>query len=270
MKKILLTTDFSDNARNALDYAINLFGLNADYTLLNSFTEPSSTTGVMVSIVEYLQKESKEGLVKQTEELVSAFPGITLSWQSHYGDLAKVVNKLSESETYDYTIIGTKGASSFENFLVGSNTLNVVKTVKMPLMVIPTEISYKEISKIALATDYQHTDQIEVMKPLVDLAELTKAELLIVNVRNADDETNYEEAMEGFNLHNVLEGIDHSFHTKQHDRVVTGIEEFVDEQNVDVLTMVAHKHSFFERLFHKSITKQVSMFASTPLLIIHD
>lgn len=269
MKNILLTTDFSDNARNALNYAINLFGTDTNYTLLNTFTEPSSTTSVMVSIIDFLQKESREGLVKQKGALEEAFPGVKINTQSQYGDLAKVINKISELDNYDYAVIGTKGASAFENFFIGSNTLNVVKTAKIPLIVIPENSTYSGLNKIAFAADYQHTDRLEIMQPLASLAKESNAELMIVNVRSEDD-ANYDQAIEAFGLHSVLEGVSHSFYSKKHENVVTGIEEFIKEEKVDVLTMVAHKHHFFDRLFHKSVTKQVSMLSDVPLLILHD
>ncbi|MDX2359687.1 MAG: universal stress protein [Crocinitomicaceae bacterium] len=270
MKSILLTTDFSDNARNALDYAIGVFGIDANYTLLNTFVEPSSTTSVMVSIIEFLQKESKEGLLKQKGALEEAFPGLNLSLQSQYGDLAVVINKMSDAAHFDYAVIGTKGASAVENFFIGSNTLNVVKTVKMALLVIPENSKYTGLNKIALAADFQPTDESELMKPLTYLAKAKDSELLIVNVRSGEGGANYDEAMEGFELHNVLEGVQHSFYSKEHDDVVAGIEEFVKEEKADVLAMIARKHTFFERLFNKSITKQISMLADIPLLILHE
>lgn len=62
MKKILLPTDFSNNARNAAEYAIEMFGYNdVEYILLNTYTEIFITTDVLISIIKLLKKELKEG-----------------------------------------------------------------------------------------------------------------------------------------------------------------------------------------------------------------
>lgn len=272
MKTILLTTDFSKNAKNAIAYAIRLFGkVDVNYLLINTYVEPRSSTNVVVSLNDFLKKESLEGVKEAHEELNDLFgPDLSMEHRTYYGDLAPVILALSKEESLDYVVVGTKGASALENFIMGSNTLDVVKNVKVPILVVPQDEELTSLDRIALAADYEHIDHIHLLDPLTFIARRTKAKLKIVNINTEEKDTDYDHALEAFELHNILEGITHQFYTEKNDDVVEGIDRFVKDKNVQLLAMVARKHTFFDRLFHKSITKEVSKLADVPLLILHE
>lgn len=74
MKKILISTDFSDNSYNAADYAIKLFGVkDLEYLLINTYMEPKAVTAVVVSLNDYLRKESLDGLEAHLTSIKSDF-----------------------------------------------------------------------------------------------------------------------------------------------------------------------------------------------------
>lgn len=133
MKNILLTTDFSDNANSAIDYAIKLFGTKCKYTLINSYVEPAGTSTTLVSISSVLHKESVEGLTQLKNEILRNYGNeLDIETSSWHGGLFNVINNLSKKKNIDYVVVGSKGASGLEKFLVGSNTLDVMKRVKIP------------------------------------------------------------------------------------------------------------------------------------------
>lgn len=269
MKKILITTDFSENSINAAEYAISLFGLeDVQYMLVNTYSEPRAVTTVVVSLNDFLRKESIEGVKKQKEELIAKFEGINIESQTYYGAPANTIKALSVNENIDFVVMGTKGASSFENFLIGSNTLEVIKSVDVPILMIPLNCGYKRMKKLAIASDLHKLNHSGLIKPLVQIAKQHNSEICVLNVHV--DETKYEEALEGFELHNELEGLEHSFHQEINSDVVKGIESFVDSENIDLLAMVARRHNFFERIFTKSVTQELSKLAHFPMLILHE
>lgn len=270
MKHILLSTDFSENSMNAVRYAIDLWGTeDVHYTLLNCYHEPGNTS-VVVSLTDFMKKESQLGLRRNQEQLEEQYgEALHLGILSHYGDLVSVMNKLSKQQKYSYAVIGAKGASRLESWLLGSNTINVVKFVDMPLLIVPVNKTYSPLGKVALAADYAHMHELGHLDPLITLVKDTDAELMIVHV-GATERSNYEEALEGFDLHTRLEGIRHSFHAEVSEDVVEGIKLFAQENKVDVLSLVKRHRSFMDRLFHNSVTKELSLMTETPLLILHD
>lgn len=269
MKKILISTDFSKNSYNAANYAIQLFGTtDVEYLLINTYMEPKAVTAVVVSLNDYLRKESLEGLEEHVKAIRSEFDGININTKVYYGEPANTIKAVSTNESFDYVVVGTKGASDVENFLIGSNTLEVIKTVDVPLIMIPLGCEFSGMKKIAIASDLHKLNHAGLISPLVSIAQDNHAEVCVLNVHV--DETNYNEAEQGFELHNKLEGVEHSFHSEINSDVVNGIEKFVDEKDINMLGIVARKHNFFERIFHKSVTQELSKLAHFPMLILHE
>ena len=125
LKRIILPTDFSKNARNAIKYAIDVFkDQEAEYFLLNIYREPHATSSSLVSIVDILQKSSEESLVREEKKIRDLFPSMNLNMEtvSAYGDTTLQINKLAQEKEVDYIIMGTKGASGLKEVILGSVT----------------------------------------------------------------------------------------------------------------------------------------------------
>ena len=92
MKNILVPTDFSETARNALKYAISLFGSDNHFILMNAYEEPTSTTSSMISLRDILHESSVDSL-KDEEQYIKVelhHPDINLSvesvlWRCNHG-----------------------------------------------------------------------------------------------------------------------------------------------------------------------------------------
>jgi nucleotide-binding universal stress UspA family protein len=270
MKQILLTTDFSENARHAARYAIHLFGTeNVSYTLLNSYLEPGSAN-VVVSLTEFMKEESQKGLNREEEELHEKYGDkLQLTVVSHYGDLISVVKYLDTENHYDYIVMGTKGSSRFEAFLMGSTTISAVKTIQSPLLLIPTEATVTKPERIAFAADYDHLKDGDHLKALVALVKEQGAQLDIFHV-GKEVQANYDEALEGFELHNLLQDVNHVFHSELNEDATEGIAQFVTRERIDILALVARNRSFWDRLFHKSVSQELSLKIECPMLVLHD
>lgn len=271
MKNVLLTTDFSNNAMNAIDYGISMFGIkDVKYVVLNSYEDMSVTTGAMISLVDTLRKNSVNRLKELEEELISTYNGIEIETKSVYGSVTLSINHLSHSTTFDYLIMGTKGTSLLEKIMMGSNTLDVIKSIKIPLLVVPEDCKYQGVNRIAFAADYDKLNDSHILDPMIKIAKETGAEVKIVNVSEKEERADVPHALEGFALHGMLEGIKHEYFTEVNDKVTDGLAVFIKEKNIEILAMVPHKYNLFDRLFHRSVTKQVSNLAEIPLLIMHE
>lgn len=104
MKKILLPTDFSENAKNAIDYSIALFDASETvFILLNTFYVPYSSTEVIISH-DAFRKQSEESLELEIQRIKQQFPNLKGNIESHYaiGEVASVVNSFVQKEGMDY------------------------------------------------------------------------------------------------------------------------------------------------------------------------
>jgi nucleotide-binding universal stress UspA family protein len=271
MKKLLLPTDFSENARNAIEYAINMFGCeNAEYILLNVWAEPSTTADMLRSINDLLEKQSIEDLTREEKYLRAKFPEkqLNIECRSDYGELSFVINGISERENIDFVVMGTKGASGLKKFFAGSNTAAVVASVKCPVLAIPEKVNYKPPVRIAFAADYEELENHYILSPLSDLCRQYGSELMIVNIQPEGELINADHAVSGIALHNVWEDISHDFFTIENSDIAEALSGFIEENDADLLVMVARQRNFFNRIFRSSVTRQMSMLAKVPLLVL--
>ena len=271
MKNVLLTTDFSENAENAINYVINMFGIeDVQYVVLNSYQDISASSGSLVSLIDTLRNDSIDRLKSHEEDLLAANKGIVVESKSIYGSVTQGIKTLSEETAFDYLIIGTKGISVLENLIVGSNTMDVIKSIKIPTLVIPTKFEHHKIHNIAFAADYEKLKDSHILEPMIEVAKLAGAEVKIVNVSEKEEAVDVPHALEGFHLHGILKGVQHQYFTEVNEKVTDGLEVFIKENRIDLMALIAHEYTFFDRIFHRSITKQVSRLTEIPLLIIHE
>ena len=269
MRTILLATDFSENSKAAAKYAIKLFGTNnVKYLLVNTYYEISAATTIVASMNDYLREQSLEGLKDQSDELKNLFSGLNVDTHTYYGEPARTIGLAAKEEGVEYIVVGTKGASALENFLIGSNTLEIVKSIETPIIMVPGNWSHDAVHQVTFATDLHHLNNVHVLRKLKSVVEKTKAPLVLLNV--SERPVGYEEALEGFELHNELEGVDHSFVNVIHSDIVAGIDEYVGNHHVDLLALVARKHTFMERIFRKSVTAELSKMAHVPMLVLRE
>ncbi len=271
MKRVILTTDFSDNARTAIEYGLNLFGSdNATYTLLNTYKEPGTSTAAMVSIADYLYKESVSQLKKLQEELEEKHPNYTFEFKAMHGSLYPVVNGLAKNGLADYVVVGTRGASQVQNFFLGSNTMDVLKNVNIPAIIVPQDYKFKDIKSVALAVDFKPLKNQDILLPVVELAGDQNAEICAFHIQENGEDVMSNESPEVKELFKTCGSVPHTFENIKNENVAAGIGSYMKDSNADLLAIVARKHNFLERLFQKSITKEVSLLASFPLAVVKE
>lgn len=271
MKKVLLTTDFSENARSAVEYGLQLFGSEGvTYTLLNTFKEPGSSTAAMVSIVEFLHKESKVLLDQYAKDLKETYPDYTIEPMSMHGSLYPVVNTLAKRGDADVVVVGTRGASQVHNFFLGSNTMDLMRNSEIPAVIVPNNHAYQAVKNIALALDFKPLEQINILDPIISIAHNKQATINAFHIQENGNDFMTEESPEVKRLFEECGQIAHSFENIKNENVAAGIGSYMDASNSDMLAIVARKHNFMERLFKKSITKEVSLMASFPMIIVRE
>lgn len=274
MKTILLPTDFSENARNASKYAFSMFNDDEAYRfiLLNAFEMPFSTSEVMVSVSDIIEEDSRKGIEKELGELKVAFkhPDSKIEGVSAQGETISEIEKVAKKQTANYIVMGTKGSSGLMEVFIGSVSSAVIKRAIAPVLVIPDGIEFKAPKNIVFAADYGSLKDVSELSALKELALKFGSTITMLNVLKEGELTNADEAIEGLKLNAYFQGIPLEYAFLENEDIEAGINEYVADHPVDMLAMVERKVSFFERLFHKSITKQVANHIKLPLLVLHD
>lgn len=278
MKKILVPTDFSEYAGNAVDFAVHTAKvLPAEITLLHSYEINSSLyTDYMGVNKEYNQtilneaKENLAALKKDVEEKNDMVVVTSISTES----LQDAIVKSTEEEKFDLIVMGTLGASGIKEKLWGSRTATAIGKSKIPVIAIPEDYEWKKPQQILFATNQFEKDP-AILDPIFELAGLYMANMRVAVFTDEDDDkagTFLEHKKkiseyETFLKKNYSEETLTSAHLYGENFEET-LQTFIKENNIDMLVMVTYPHKFWNRIFNPSKTKRMSYRTSVPLLAI--
>jgi len=268
MKNVLLLTDFSNTARNAALYALKMLNdEHVHFTLLNAYDLEFSGSPYIAQLKEEMAYESEKGLKEELSILKRLFPNAVIEPLSVFGSLIDVAQNSLKEKRPDLMVLGCRGESALENFLLGSNAYEVVKSIHSPILVVPKSAKFKRPDKIVFATDLKDVHHDDIINPLRDILDRYRAALLFVNVLD-DDMINRLDAENKIVSH--FPNVNVSFNFVEGHDVAKGINRFMDENDVEIVTMIRHNVGFFDRIFHPSVTKQMILNPEHPMLILHD
>ncbi|QXP58356.1 universal stress protein [Olleya sp. HaHaR_3_96] len=271
-QSILIPTDFSDNAWSALLYTLKLYkNQSCTFYLLHAWSVKSSTrTYITSNYIDTLKADAEKQLfeLKDQADAIDELSKHTFEIIFSTDKLQDAVNAAVKKHQIDMVFMGTKGASKSKEILFGSNTINLIKQMKLcPILVVPDAFDFVAPKEIAFATDYNRFFGDE-LQPLKDISKLYDSKIKVVHIckeKTLTDAQNYNLSMLQVNLGDYP----HSFHWMPNDDKKTEeISKFIKEQNIDILTLINYQHSFIENLINEPIIKNIVAYPSIPLLII--
>lgn len=274
MKKILVPTDRSDNANHALNYALNLFKEEEiEFVLFQSFDIPVYTADMPVPInvvgTEEIERILQEDIKKLEED--NSESKFTFSTRVEQGSLSLNIEGLVEEMGIDLVVMGTKGASGLAAAVIGSNTADVIQAATCPVLAVPESADVSALpNQILFATDNKGLSSADVISPLVHISKKIGSHIHLMNVLDEGKMTSVDEAVAGLNLDHLLEEVEHTFHFENSNDKAHAIEEYLNEHNIDMLAVIPRKNNFFDAIFHRSVTRKLTLHTKVPLLAMHD
>lgn len=276
MKKILVPTDFSENSLNAIRYAVQLFkNESCNFILLNTYTpiiyqvEYMEVGAAQYGLLDAMKDASQKGLESTQAKIEAEFknPNHTFSQISAFNMLVSEIEQLYENQVMDMIVMGTQGASGLKEVLFGSNMIHVLKSVKCPLLAIPSGFSFEEPHEILFPSDYEIDFKESHINIIQKLASFYHSRVNVLHVSNADELTSAQE-MHQKQLEVFLKDTSHLFHLVHDHDIASAITEFQSTSRINLLVMLNNKHSFFENLFFGSKVKKIGLHLNIPFLII--
>ncbi len=277
MKKLLLPTDFSENALNAIFFAVQLFREEAcTFYLLNTYTpvlydsdyilySPASS----LSLDELYRKNSMEGLEKIRRQISEKFPNPLHQYEliSSFSLLNEEIKEQVSALQIDLVVMGTQGATGAAQILFGTHTVHAIKRTTCPLLAIPSGCGFSKPKNILFPTDYEINYTAAHLKLLRDIAISNESVIHVLHILFG---LNLEKKQEKSKilLTDYLENTSYDFYNIEKNTVTEGIYDFQNENNIDLLVMVSNKHSFFENLLFRPVINEVGFRVKTPFLVI--
>jgi nucleotide-binding universal stress UspA family protein len=283
MRTIVVPTDYSKPAKNAALYALHLANaLKCNIDLCHAFALPveSPMLGQTAwALYEYpaLQDEnSKEmkKLVKVLEDKEKALWGDeafpyhpSIYYSCEGGDAVQLINNTAANNKTLLIVMGMQGAGMLARLIFGSNSLKMIENTQHPLLLIPQNHKYKEINKIAFATDLKKKD-IKIAQSLIKFAQYFDAELLITHIIQSNNDViqdaAYEHKKEVF-----LKALDGKvcYNCIYSENIDYGLD-ILKNKDIDILAMGHDHRDFLERFTKSSHAARQAAGLEIPLLII--
>ncbi|CAA9200939.1 universal stress protein [Flavobacterium bizetiae] len=276
MKKILFPTDFSDCATNAFVHALEFAKLvNAELILLHTFEIPvydsqffPENYAAIYSSIELAKFEVFKDEIPKLRAIAEErnLGDIVIKHRLMDGDLIYNLRNAVEEDNVDFVIMGSSGVTDWTKFFLGSNTSAVISEIKVPVLCIPADTKFKKIKTIGFTTRYREKDKAELRKVL-DIAKKTNAKVKSLYVKTSSSDVS-DVTIKEWEKEFAHENIE--FLVLPSDEVKETILDFILYKDIDVLTTITHKRSFFEGLFDSSFTKKIAKEVSVPVLVMHE
>jgi len=276
MKSIIIPTDFSPNANNAIRYAVELDKhIHAKIILFHSYLVFVDASNLLnpTQDEEELKKSSEKSLLKLKDEILNNNIKLHSEIETIVtgGEFNHELISISSKNKADLIIMGTTGASGLKEVFLGTNTSNIIEKSKCPVLAIPSEAKFKGINKIVFATNYADND-FEHVHYVIDFAKNFNAEVIMVHISEGEPSKSYlfksiEEFFQKVKKENNYDKL--SFKLIDNKDVENGINTFLEEISADIVAMTTHNRSMFQKLFDHSVTRKMAFHSHIPLMVFH-
>lgn len=277
MKKILVTTDFSDHSKAGLLFAVQLAAQdNYHLTFLNVHHLYNSSAWDAVRIDDY-EKEQKDltrtKLVKFVEEVYATLniEPVNIEYVIEISVLPNAcIIDYAHDHKFDYICISTRGAGKIDKIL-GTIATNLINHSETPVIVVPFDYNIFEIKSILYASDLD--DYKNEILEVVAFAKALNASIELLHFTSQSDEPKQSRELEV----KIKEVTDYPIHIHIIEKepelhLVDAIESAVEnlQFSPSVLIMFTGRtKNWFERIFYSSNSEQYAFQTKVPLLVFN-
>lgn len=276
MKRIVLPTDFSDNAYNAIQYALKLYKeKECAFYLLHTYTPAIYHSEYMlhspgqIGLGDLYQTDTMVQLEELRDRIHREFknPNHTFFLHSAFNTLVDEILDTVEKEKADLVIMGTQGATGAKEILIGTNSVHVIKKATCPVILVPSSFEYEKPKEILFPTDYEVDYQQEHLQELIAIAREHISKIEVLHVSQGLD-LNEEQLTHKKKLDAIFKDVAHLFHDLPQQQIITAINNFQLKMRKNLLVMIQNKHTFLERLFIEPVIKKIGFHVTIPFMVI--
>lgn len=271
MKNILVPTDFSDCSGFALHLAYQIAERNGSkVTVLHVADLPVVADPMGTNLHAFLSPDTlslmEEKINSKLKEFTSDCPeSIKLDLKFDWGNPLSSISKTIDELHSDLVIIGSKGASGTKEIFLGSNAERIIRSSKVPVFTLKSEINLNSIKRIAFGTDGEECPE-NLINALRNLQDFFDAKLDIVRVNTPlnfmrDDESILllKDIQKKINQDNTEI---HIYNDLNEDR---GLMHFAQSINADLIALGTHGKRGFEHFISGSIAEDIVNHAKRPI-----
>ena len=274
MQRILVPTDFSKYASNALEFAAQVarksggeillthildFPVGSTYSMMGEFASVESTH----EMVFKLQESAKENFKEIVDD--QKYKNLKINYDIKIGNPFESIAKEISNYNADLVIMGTKGCNGIEEMVIGSNAEKVVRFAKCPVITVSDYFDISGIKIIVFGLDPDHCPKF-VIKKLEEYQHLFDAELKLVWV-NTIHVIEDEEVIRN-KIQNFVEELKLKNYTIDSYRSVyaeNGIFNYSNDVDANLIALATHGRRGLAHLFTGSLAEDIANHAKCPV-----
>lgn len=276
MDKILVPVDFSSASSWGFYYAYNMAKkIGADLIVLHLYWPPYVESTYPMDMIQTIVNEKEQEVLKHLKAATrppldtAENELVNITYLIQPGS-ENSITSIAKEKDIDLIVMGTHGSGKSLDKIWGSNTANVIQNGPCPILAIPEGARFDGLTNLAYATNFDEKDT-ELLYELTLIATAIKAKLHCVHINKADypyPVTAEEKFKESFEKN--FADLPVTYSVCSANNIEEGLEIFCQINNIDILAMLTHDKTTWEKVFGgKSVTKSMTMRSNIPLLAFH-
>ena len=273
MRKILVATDFSNDAAHAMLYALDLaVKTDAQIEVFHVLfpSQGSENAAYNAFWIEDYMNARKNALANWVDgyKKRKEYSHLSIKNSIQVGFPVPLICDKAEDDQVDLIVMGTHGATGFSGSVLGSVAAGVIARSKVPMVTVPKKSTLKEGSNLVLATDFRFRFADSSFSIIRDFLKMQNAKLKVVHINDIDKGKGHEKAE--LRLQERFEESHVDFHYLVDTDVVRAITHFAESVDASALVAVHHEHGLMHKVFYRSVSEELATNLSIPVIILPD
>jgi len=271
MQKILVTTDYSNNSKSGIRYAIQLAAKTKKELVFYHVFEGIEDN--LWNIATEKKSNKEHSLEKLTRFINSIYKSYNLK-RGKYScvvdvgiDINNIMLNYIKKNNFDYICISTRGGGVIKK-IMGTTTSWLIQHCPVPLIVVPKNYRISPIKEVWYASDLVNIKN--ELSAVQEFAQLFKAK---VHVYHYDYMIELEEVLSNLNkiaAKHITKGTYFHFRKMKIDKTISEhLQSDMTKHKPSIVVLFTKQNkNWYDRIFLRNNSNEVAFDTKTPLLIL--
>jgi nucleotide-binding universal stress UspA family protein len=270
---ILVPTDFSEVANNALNHAVAVAKAYKNGIVLLNIIDEGFLGGLFSSGQKDLVKEAVENRLDKLATQIRSTHNLEISTRIETGRVYKTISQIANDENFDSIIMGSHGANGLEQ-VIGSNASRTIQYAKVPVVVVKNQPIREGYKKVIMPIDLSIESRQKVDWG-IHLAKQFDSEIHVVYTGSSDEfTTNRINATIKHVEHELVDAgikfVTTEIEDKMLENFATEVLTYADNVKADLLLVMTHTERNLTEMVIGTLTQQlVNRSETIPVMCIH-
>jgi nucleotide-binding universal stress UspA family protein len=276
IKNILFSTDFSDIANNAMNFAVAIAKRQQAKLYIFHAVVPrylpvvgDVSLGIVYEGYEEVEKMNGKELKNLASSLASTHQ-IKVESHTKIGYVAESIEQLAKEFDIDLIVMGTHGTSDIREFFIGSNAYSTIKNTYCPVLTIPASSTLTDFSNVLFPIrNVKGVD--EKYLSIINILKANRSKVLLLGVAHFHDFDSFDfisDKVSQLSLKMLEDGIEVKNRNQYCENIANFILDYTYATKPDLLVINANIDSDWKRYFIGSFAQRIVNNAPCPVLNI--